>query len=452
MNVARERVEWHLHLMSMGIERLSVAGIWGSAWRGIACCIAIAGCSADDDGRGGAPASGSKTPVTDDAAAPSLCPSCSSTEPVALGGETQEFDGGRTVYRILSSTPRPLSDPELAPLLARVEGVHDLTFRWRESFLESGIGGYDEVTRIVLDVRALRAFDVQLDSAEHPSTVHIELAVDLSTADGALRGSVVHRVDAHSVLVPAGSADIITDDGGAYPLQDFRGSLDLALDPGREVAAVLSVELLFSDRGVRGRLVSFVRYPPDRSRRVLVGAFPDDGCDVQEWPVLLDATPTAFEGHSLLESFEAVAAALNQGPLRPPTGPARADLTLEVGAAGHACQYWPSVASVHAPIRLQSGSVDLRAEVRIELKPNQLGGLPQAQLSTAPQFVPAERLYSLTGIPLGDIPTSADVAPVIQTTFTETGGFVGALALDVFAGNERSGRSWLGWCEGDGCY
>lgn len=402
------------------------------------------------DGQRRSPAPGTAAPpFGEDDAAPSLCPSCSSTELVAYGGETQEFDGGRPALAIVSKTPRPLSDPELAPLLARVEGTHDLTFRWREPFSDGGIEGHDEVTRVALDVRALRAFDVQLQSEEHPSTVHLELAVELGTADRALRGSVVHTVDASSLSVPAGSDHVITELAVPYPLQDFRGSLDLGLDPAREVVASLELELLFSGQGVRGRLAMFVEYPPGGSRLVLAGAFPDDGCAFQEWPVPLDATVSALGERTLREHFDALAAALSEGPLPSAGDTTRPDLTLELGPADHGCQYWPTIATVRAPLRLRSGSIALEQAGTVQFS-RPAGASLRAELQARSPFMLGERLFASTGIEPGDIAGDANVAPVVHT-LAAADGLWGSLSLDILDGHERRGRSLLDWCSGSAC-
>jgi hypothetical protein len=426
--------------------------ILGSASRLVGCCIAIAGCSETGTAPGTAPQPGAEQPgptTPGSVEKPSLCPACSTDEPQPLGGETSEFDGGRAVFGIVSSTPRPLSDPSLAPWFQRVEGEWELPFRWRERFLESGVAGYEESTSIVVSVRVLGASDVQFEpGAPIAASVRLDLSVDLHTTDGALQGTFLHTVDSPSPLAPLGSNDGLSS--STIQLRDFRGSLDLALDPEREVAASLIVDLLFSDQGLRGRLATAVRYQGARTRHVLEGSFPDDGCGLEEWPVSLDAA-TGFEGDELRTALQSVASTLNAGSMSAgDLEGSTTEVALELGEPEHVCQYWPGLASISAPLHVRSHDIDLRQQARVELRSASLGA-PRGHLLTTSPYMANDRLVALTGVQPTDVGAGVYIAPIVQTTFTETGGFSGVLSLDILDGDERRGTNVLGWCGGDGC-
>jgi len=431
----------------------------------LAGCWAIAACSDETPPGAGSAANPSGSNPTSgtsprDAAqpAPSVCPTCQPVDgPLPLGGETSEFDGviergpaSTAIPPPEIATPRPLSDPALARWLELVEGEREFSLRWRERFRDAGTSGHAPATRLVLSVSALRAFDVEFDAARPEPTVYLEVAVDLRSDDGAIDSSFVHLLDLDHLGQYRGSEHAESARANApYPLSDWRGSLALGLDPEREVAGSVQLDLSFSSEHVRGRLTALVQYPLEPVRQLLTGSFPDDGCSVGEWPLPLDAEPEGL-GQSLGSGLEGVAAALRAPSLsaRDAAG-ARQPLALELGAADHACA-GAAGANVYAPLRLRSGALDLIQEARVQLRAGPVGEPLLAGLWTRREFVAADRLDALTRItPPAGATYAGYLAPRIQANLLAPDNVDGRLLLELFGSDAHP--ELLHWCSRDGC-
>ncbi|HTV20897.1 MAG TPA: hypothetical protein VMG12_19565, partial [Polyangiaceae bacterium] len=218
-------------------------------------------------------------------AAPVLCSDCELLE--WAGGESSEFSGGNPICAIAASTVRPLSDPELAPMLAWVEGQRELSLRWHQNFVTDGVSGYAEQSSVVVDVRVMGARDVVLESGCSPNDeLLLDLAIDLATSDGALRGTFtqsVRRLRGDDQFV----TNLLQGEDPTLPLGNFRGSLDLDIDPTSPVGGVF-IQLAFSPAGLRGRVLPTVSNAVTELWSPLEARFPDDGCGYNRWPVPMD--------------------------------------------------------------------------------------------------------------------------------------------------------------------
>ena len=372
-----------------------------------------------------------------------VCPQCTSQEPTQLGGETSEFDGVDGRQPDTDSDPvrpagtrreRDLADLALAHWLHTVEGPHELPLRWRESFVDAGISGHAEQTSVSFDVTALRAFDVQFTgSGEHE--LQLEVAVQLLSADGALEASFENTLRLR--VADDGSDQARSVNSPIVPLEQARGSLDLNLDPDREVQGGLSLALAFAGDSVRGQLSASVQYPGEPARRLITGSFPDDGCGLDESPIELGATPDGF-AQSASSSLQVVAGWLRDAPRSANARATLQGLRLELGTAQQACQSG-SLLIVYAPLRLRGGGIDLRQDARVELTRDAAGGVGGAGLWTRRQYLPSDRLRALTGIvPSAEAAGASYIAPRVHLGLSNPDNLFGQLWLEPFDSGEST--------------
>jgi hypothetical protein len=387
--------------------------------------------------------------------APLLCEGCQLLQEEA-GGETSEFSGGNPIHRISASAGRALSDPALASTLEWVEGRHELAFGWRPSFVTGEVSGYGEETSVVLEVRATSARDVQLDASPE-QVLLLDLAVDITAADGSLRGTVMQTValepDRDQLSTRNVSGDWVGYDAVAYPLDNFRGSLDLGLDQALVPAGSLSVELAFTPEGVRGHLRPVVANASGEPWSPLDGFFPDDGCDMAQWawkPVPMDGSRASLNGETLSALFER--------ELQPWTGPLPAtwyggeptQVNFVVGATQQACQAFPDNSpsnffTVRAPLRVWSadGRLDVTRSAKFSFSAS-ADSSPESRVSFDAPFVPAEQLSASgeLGYPLLD--TAVYAAPEIHFVYGD-GGFEGRFHVETVPPTANPDTQWLSW-------
>ena len=422
----------------------------------IAGCCALAACSDGSSTGDGTLAPGAGDAKGKDAEAHptrALCSSCTSPEPIQLGGETSEFDGVDARNPSSGSTRPPpaqtahdLADPELARWLELVEGAQELPLRWREGFHEAGISGHAERTQVSFEITALRAFDLRF--ADSPdSYLQLDVAVHLLTADRALEASFENSL----LLALTRDGDELArsrPNSPVIPLEQARGALDLNLDPGREMKGGLSLSLAFSPAGARGQLSAAVQYPEEPARRLITGSFPDDGCGLTELPIELEARPDGF-AQSASSSLQTVAAALRNAPGAPSADPTLQTLTLALGAAERACR-GDSGTILYAPLRLSDGAIQLLQDARIELSADAIGGVAGAQLWTRRQYIAADQLNALTGIvPPAEAAGAAYLAPRVHLVLSASDELFGELLLEPL--DTSTPTSPLRWCSGDAC-
>lgn len=417
---------------------------------------ALAACSDGSDPDEGTLAPGAGDPAGNDAEGHptrAICPGCTSPEPIELGGETSEFDGVDSRNPSSGSPgPRPtktahdLADPALARWLELIEGAHELPLRWREGFLAAGISGHAEMTKVSFEITALSAFDLKFESSPD-RLLQLDVAVQLLTADRALEASFENAL----LLTRASDGSELARSWGyrpVVPLEQARGTLDLNLDPEREVKGGVSLSLAISRAGARGQLTAAVQYPEEPVRRLITGSFPDDGCGLAESPIELGADPDGF-AQSASKSLEAVAAALRNAPGGPTADATLQTLTLALGAAEHACRS-DSGTILYAPMRLSDGAFDLKQDARIELGADAKGGVASARLWTRRQFIAGDRLGALTGIlPAAETAGAAYLAPRVYLLLSDSDSLFGELALELF--DTSTSTLPLLWCSGDAC-
>jgi hypothetical protein len=116
------------------------------------------------------------------------------------GGETSEFSGGSTPLGycpvILSRTALDLARDDVTPWTDLAAGHHDVALRWRRAVPDDTIRGFDVDTRLSIDVVPVAAeellcnngdYSYQPEGLERWRSRRFDLAIELSTADGAIR-------------------------------------------------------------------------------------------------------------------------------------------------------------------------------------------------------------------------------------------------------------------------
>lgn len=292
------------------------------------------------------------------------------------GGETTEFSGDVAACpEIVSSTPIDRADPRVAPWVALAEGRREVSLRWEREFVSDAVTGFEEHTSATFDVRVVGVADVTYGaggSAEHEDVCagrverHFELELDLTTADGALAGTLQYYAQ------PTGDADEpstlqLVDanlrlDNGRYALDELGGALELGAPYAGAVVGFWSASFTFDAGALRGIVRPLVG-ADERSLWSPVSArFPDDGCSPLQ-PLSLDE-PSAALGESPRQAHQRLRAliAADSAPARwaPPRGAGAApelddtEVTLGLGEATHACLAYGDTVYVNAPLTLTS--------------------------------------------------------------------------------------------------
>jgi hypothetical protein len=301
------------------------------------------------------------------------------------GGETSEFSGGSVPLGycpvVVSRAPLDLASEEAATWTALAAGHHDIALRWRRAVPDDTIRGFEEDTRLSVDVTPIAAEELVCSNGGNSGyeteglegrQLRFELAVALSTEDGAIRTSF------QSVfLTPPGERVLI---GGALlPFADNAGTLELGLDPSLPLESqTLQISLQFGEQSAFGKITPRVALPASDaadeapSYEPIAAEFPapDVGCDVGR-SVSLDAHQSAF-GATPRAAYAAAlsllpAAALDAAwfaPNAPSVALAWTHVTLRAGAPERACFYDSSV-MVYTSLHLESADGGAAGELPI---------------------------------------------------------------------------------------
>jgi len=328
------------------------------------------------------------------------------------GGETSEFGGEGIYCEPASTTPLDLDAEDLAPWVAMVEGHHELSFTWQRQFLSDDITGFEEETRVALDVTALEAHAVELDEycGQGRRSLHLELEIALATADGALQGTFRHRVGTAPGAAPELGEPLSTFPIPPYTqpsLDDFSGSLAYGVDLQQQARRQFSAQLAFDGSSVLGKISTFLS--PGTGEDSLAGwtpiegAFPDDGCAFSGGrPLDLDAPVTGFAAATPRALLERALALWGQGPIAAQrAGASDTSVQLSAAAEAQACQGIGQLSfgaiTINVPIRLETadGSVALEHTARFTFLP---GDTPVDGRSWPRRWIPVDQFEEVTGI------------------------------------------------------
>jgi len=313
------------------------------------------------------------------------------------GGETTEFSGGSVPFgycpRVTSRTSLDVTHEDVAKLVALAAGHHEVPLHWRREFPDERIRGFAESTTLLLDVQVTAAEEVVCASAPDDTSYEtsgframyrrLELAVEFSTADGAVRGSF----QAPFVMGATETGERYLFGGDRVSLDELQGTLDLGVDP--EIVTdpkTLSVDITFSEQSVHGALTPWVILSGGGkpSWVPVSGTFPasDEGCEGGTG-VPLDE-PLESLGDTPRAAYELARARLPAQPLRavwheaynPSSLLSWTELTLSAGAPTHACLIQQEL-SIYAPLRVESAdgrlAIETAVSTRVGLQPAATG-------------------------------------------------------------------------------
>lgn len=391
------------------------------------------------------------------------------------GGETSEFSGGDIDHclEIASSEALDLDGADWAAWVAVVEGRHESTLGWRRVFEADSVTGFEEHTRVALEVSVLGGRDV-VYGADGPSSKHaeceglraqqLELAIEITTADGAVVASYRDWFERFPDEEAAGGERLVA--GRLNPDKNrgvaFTGSLEIDISPALDGGRAVYPHVAFDTEGVRGALVPVLR-SSDLSEVVPIdGVFPDDPCRGSGRPAALDAT-LDFAEQTPRELFQRVADGWEAAPAAAvwtardgsTTGaPPATEVTLRAGEPTHACVSG-SYIQVHAPLTLTSadGRVNLTQSLATSVA-DQDGAMTEGQSA----WLPAARFEGQMGISGVDFGGAEYGSVLLLNTLDYVDGKVeGTLDVaawqwleaefeDGFADYPR-----LAWCTGESC-
>jgi hypothetical protein len=276
------------------------------------------------------------------------------------GGETSEFSGGNVPLGycpvVVSRAPVDLASEEAAAGMALAAGHHDIALRWRRAVPDDTIRGFDEDTRLSVDVTPIAAEVLVCSNGGNSGyeteglegrLLRFELAVALSTEDGAINTSF------QSVFIMPPNERVLAGDA-LLPFADNAGTLELGVDPNRPLESqALQISLQFREQETLGTITSHVSLTgaalasEAASYSPIAAEFPapDVGCDVGR-AVPLDAHQGEF-GATPRAAYEAALSLLPSAPLDAawfaPNAPSVAlewtHVTLTAGAPERACFY-----------------------------------------------------------------------------------------------------------------
>jgi hypothetical protein len=392
------------------------------------------------------------------------------------GGETSELSGGNIAYcpeAGASFTPLALESAEIARHVSLAEGHHEASLLWQSAFVTDVVGGYAEHTRVSLDVTVLSARDVLFGEANlgyegsgcrGTRQRQIELAINLSTKDGALGGSFRHWVTPANALDLPGSpllASTSKADNFGYPLRDFESTLELDAQSVVELGRELRVQLGFDAEAVRGSLQLSIttREPASESGRglfvPLAAVFPDDGC-APALPVSLDAA-VAELGATPRDAYQRLRAGMESGPIRAgwwdESDPSQFDVewtevTLRGGEPTYACLSAQGVL-VYAPLSIESadGRVSHTRTIASTLRADGAESGGSLPLMRGQDF---ERATGVHGFDFAGIEyASVYVSLLANRAGSELQGWL--MATQWEATEEHALGRALEWCSGLGC-
>ena len=106
---------------------------------------------------------------------------------------------------------------------------------------------------------------------------------------------------------------------------------------------------------------------------------------------------------------------------------------------------------MYAPLRLQSGDIDLQSDARVELFPDTVRYPPSAELWTRREFIPASRLAMFLGIaPPASVADSPYLAPRVHADVILAPDTIGS-ALQFELSDSPESSPLLRWCNGELC-
>lgn len=402
------------------------------------------------------------------------------------GGETSEFSGGDIPAgfcpTVTSRTSLDLSRPDIAPLVALAQGQHEIPLHWHREFPDDRIRGFQERTKLLLDVTVLGAEDVVCESAPDDTSYEtsgyrgalrrLELAVEFSTADGAVRGSFQRPF----VADRSASGARYLYGGERFPIAEIEGMLELGVEPGLQTdSQTLDLSIQFADSAVSGALTPWVilsgPYLPGGGRPGWVpvtGTFPAPGEGCAAGVALALDEPSDLLGNTPRAAYELARErfpaqplpAAWQDPWHEPGSLSWTEVSLSPGIPTHACQSGQDI-NVYASLRLDSGDGRVHMEPAVVVTVHPQPGLA-GQPATAHDF-------SMSGAghwtPRAEFEATAGIRDLELR-----GAEYGALSLyqGFNSGDDKlqgslSVRKWqdhidsavegpvLNWCAGSGC-
>jgi hypothetical protein len=271
-------------------------GAWlfvhGSLW------LAAVACGADPDSAVDQPEQ-NDVDVISEPAGDHACPTCTTW----VGGETTDFGGGPAQCggareRLETSDAR--LGFSVDSLVEQLDGRHEAEMRWSDckKTAATRVSGFVEQTTVTV-VFGNEASNAELiaqggsslaDGSRCTDYLVFTLPVTLEAADGSLHGSFNVQVRAESSDFAVLNAQV--------DLTELQGNLDLEAEPMRAHYGILDVRMALAGGGLRGRLTPSIAYVDDQPPypgtptrySALCASWPQDGCDVDQWPVPLDQT------------------------------------------------------------------------------------------------------------------------------------------------------------------
>jgi hypothetical protein len=339
------------------------------------------------------------------------------------GGEASEF-GGLSLYCLpTSETPRDLDDDDVAPWVARVEVPHEVSFAWQRQFLTDAITGFEEKTRVSLDVTVVEAYDIVFEPGCSGGQRALQFVLDvaLQTADGALQGTFRHRVGTAPSAAPSLGAPLYTYFNPythePTSLDDFSGSIDFGVDLTRYYRRELGVQLTIDGSSISGRLTPFLVPADGRNPGAgfspIIGVFPEDDCAFKSGRSFeLDADLTGFPEATPRALYERVVSAWQRPVPAQWEDGGNTELTLVAGQPSRVCQQsWLSemtLVDVEVPVRLATADARLALEQTVSFRFRKGPGSEAAIAGDDyPHiWIPVDRFEQVTGIEGVDFATA----------------------------------------------
>jgi hypothetical protein len=349
--------------------------------------------------------------------------------PQIAGGESTEFSGGDVPVgfcpEVLSSMPLDLKADYLAVWVALVEGHHEIPLRWRREFPSEAIRGFEETTDLSLDVTVIAAETVvcgnggyggyEVQGLEGRSLRRFELAIELASADGAIRGSF--QTLFFPQITAAGRR--VMSGGAVLAFEEVAGTLELGVDPELDTATqTLNVSFGFDEQGVSGSLTPWVTLPrlglgdtPFWAPVNGVFPAPDPGCDAGQ-QVELDTPLDLLGRRTPRAAYEAARSRFPAGPIKAawedqlnaPRSFAWTEVNLGAGSPAYACLDGVNV-QVYTSLRIESADGLVLAEPSVVAHVSGPGnpdgtGIPAISLSmSAPtRWTPSAEFMASSGM------------------------------------------------------
>lgn len=398
------------------------------------------------------------------------------------GGQTSEFSGGSIAFcpETLSNTSFALDAPGVAEWVELADGHHELSLGWRKLFAIDTLTGFEEHTRLLLDVNVLGARELvygaggsdnyEVSGCEGLRELQLEIEGDLETADGALRGPFRQWLRAERDPAAPGGRRLFTtslkdESNGSHLLSDFASTLDLGIEVAATDSQYLVLGLGFDGESAHGYLgPSLLRAGPANEPpsvwSPVEGTFPDVGCGsnlltralpLDETSAVLGETPrAAFErfASSGPATFEAAWQQPGRGE-EPPRVLSQTEVELRLGSAEHACILGDTV-SVHTSVAVVTadGVVNLTQPGVLGL---QRGRGPGVGFESV--WIPNAHFEAATGMRGVELGSGEYGALRLHHDDNGDGEFEGSLRVQKWQNFELqlSEQPELKWCGGEDC-